>query len=169
MDGALPLDPTREQDHPCVGLISTFLTYHSASCIPMHANFYTPPDPDGYVRHPEDCVLYWISPDYCTGLHSCVLLILSLTSHSQSIPFTLRTLLLDPLDLYSHFRRCTALVFHSSRPFASSLVYCWLLGLQSCHYTTTFVNVCFLCASSQQSRTMALHTSTIKYCLVTAI
>jgi len=62
--------------------------------IPIRANFYTPPDPDGYVRLDTQRIARCI--EY-TGLHSCALLILFLTSHSRSIPFTLRTLLLDPV------------------------------------------------------------------------
>ena len=52
---------------------------------PMHGYLFAQPDPDGWVRDSERGLLYWVPSTSRAYLHSPALLIIHLTSHTQSI------------------------------------------------------------------------------------
>jgi WD40 repeat protein len=56
-----------------------------STCNPIHAQFCTPPDSDGWVKDSDGNLLYWVPPDCRAGLHSPALLRISMTSHSPSV------------------------------------------------------------------------------------
>ena len=55
----------------------------SGDLISLH--FYTPPDPEGWVRDPKGGLLYWVPVDYRIGLHSPPTFTIPETSHFRSI------------------------------------------------------------------------------------
>jgi len=56
-----------------------------SSSDPMHTNFFTRPDPDGWVRDSEGGLLYWVPPDCRACLNSPSLLAIPPTSHIRSV------------------------------------------------------------------------------------
>jgi WD40 repeat protein len=57
----------------------------SPSCNQICADFCAQPDADGWVRDPNDGLLYWVPTDCCTGLNSPALLTIPPTSHTRSV------------------------------------------------------------------------------------
>ena len=57
----------------------------SPSCNQIHADFYAPPDANGWVRDSNNGLLYCVPADYRTGLHSPALLTIPPTSHTRSV------------------------------------------------------------------------------------
>ena len=54
---------------------------------PMHAQFYSQPDADGWVKDPEGGLLYWIPPDCRSGLQCLVIIPPSSRHRSVSLDF----------------------------------------------------------------------------------
>ena len=57
----------------------------SFSRSPLHPDFCTELDPNGWVRDSNNGLLYWVPPDCRSGLHSPAVLTIPLTSHIRSI------------------------------------------------------------------------------------
>ena len=52
---------------------------------PIHTGFCAMPDGNGWVRDPENGLLYWVPPDCSTGLHSPALLTIPPTAPTRSV------------------------------------------------------------------------------------
>ena len=57
----------------------------SFSHIPLHPDFCTKLDPNGWVRDSNNGLLYWVPLDCRSGLHSPAVLTIPVTSHIRSI------------------------------------------------------------------------------------
>ncbi len=56
-----------------------------SSCSPMHPNFCTKPDKDGWVKDSEGGLLYWVPHDCRESVHSPALMTIPLTSRHRSV------------------------------------------------------------------------------------